>query len=533
LCRDRRSGPEAERSAILRLRGGAKSPPRAGGAGGTRRRGRSLGGAALTLAAIAAGTFALGAPASGTVAPPQPNFLVVLVDDQADNTFKPAWMPETYRWIVHPGTKFTNGLAAPPLCCPDRAGILTGQYPHNNGVFSNDPGYASLNGKHDTLPRWLHRAGYRTGFVGKFLNQYSTVAGNAGAPGFDDWFGFLEPPGYYHYAVSDNGTPESFGDRPADYSTDVLTRHAKGFVRESASDTQPFFLWLAYHAPHDTQLKSGHCGGSAPLPANDPTYQKYRHVPLPNPPSFNEADVSDKPSSVASLPSLEGDFIVHLQTRYRCTLAAMHEVDKEIGKLMASLKRNGELDNTIVFYLSDNGFFFGEHRITRGKSLPYEPALRVPYAVRVPKAYQDQRPTHENRHLVTNEDVAPTILDYAGGVPSCATKRVCRILDGRSLRPLVGGSGRIPADRGVLSEISTDSLAYSAIRTRDDMYAQYPDGERELYDLKADPWELQNIAGTPAAASVEQSLAARLRSLRRCSGIRGRDPKRSGTPFCE
>jgi arylsulfatase A-like enzyme len=499
-----------------------------------RGRARAIAAAGLVLAALVAavapGAFAATTPKP----PPPPNFLIILVDDQAMNTFTPQWMPETYRWIVHPGTKFTNGLAAPPLCCPDRAGILTGQYPHNSGVFSNNPGYGSLNGKHDTLPVWLHRAGYETGFDGKFLNLYSNVAGDAGAPGFDDWFGFLEPPGYYHYTISDNGTPQSYGGGRADYSTDVLTRHAKQFTSESASSGQPFFLWLAYHAPHDTQLKLGHCGGSAPLPANDPTYQVYRHVPLPDPPSFNEADVSDKPSAVSSLPILEGDFIVHLQTRYRCTLAAMHEVDKEIGKLMTGLKKKGQLAHTIVFYLSDNGFFFGEHRITRGKSLPYEPALRVPYAVRVPKAYQEETPPHADSDLVTNEDVPATILDYAGGVPSCAGPQLCRTLDGRSLRPLLGGGGgSFPTDRGVLSEINTSGVSYSAIRTPGDMYAEYADGERELYNLQTDPWELQNVAGTPEAASVQSALAARLRSLRKCSGIRGRDPKRPGIPFCE
>ena len=510
-----------------------------------RGRGLRLAAAALTLGALAA-TNALSSAATAP-APPRPNFLIILVDDQAMNTFKPRWMPETYRWIVHPGTKFSAGLAAPPLCCPDRAGILTGQYPHDNGVFSNNPGYASLNGKHDTLPIWLRRAGYRTGFVGKFLNLYSNVAGTAPAPGFQDWFGFLEPPGYYQYAISDNGTRRWFGISRADYSTDVLTRHAKAFIRAGATTsgggtggagtttpaTQPWFLWLAYEAPHDTQLGIGHCGASNPLPANDRTYHVYRHVPLPQPPNFNEADVSDKPSFVSSLPPLEGDFIVHLKTRYRCTLAAMHEVDKEVAKLMASLKRSGQLAHTIVFYLSDNGFFFGEHRLTRGKSLPYEPSLRVPYAVRVPKAYQVSRPPHTQPGLVTNEDVPATILDYAGGVAPCAGKRVCRVLDGRSLRPLLGGTGSFPTDRGVLSEIATTSVSYSAIRTPAYMYAEYTDGERELYDLRADPWEDHNIAGDPAAAPIERSLAARLRSLRRCSGIRGRDPKRPGVPFCQ
>src|SRR5690349_13622569 len=149
--------------------------------------GRRLLGAALLLAAIAAAALALPREGAGAGVVARPNFLLILVDDQAMNTFKPAYMPETYRWIVKPGTKFTAGLAAPPLCCPDRAGILTGQYPHNNDVFSNDPGYPLLKDPADVLPAWLHRAGYRTGFIGKFLNNTVATLGRAKAPGFDRW----------------------------------------------------------------------------------------------------------------------------------------------------------------------------------------------------------------------------------------------------------------------------------------------------------------------------------------------------------
>src|SRR4051795_13188721 len=147
--------------------------------------GRQLLGASLLLAATALAALALPREGASAGVTTKPNFLLILVDDQAMNTFKPAYMPEVYRWIVKPGTKFTAGLAAPPLCCPDRAGLLTGQYPHNNNVFSNDPGYASLNGKHDVLPVWLHRAGYQTGFDGKFLNNLSDYQGTTPPPGWD------------------------------------------------------------------------------------------------------------------------------------------------------------------------------------------------------------------------------------------------------------------------------------------------------------------------------------------------------------
>jgi N-acetylglucosamine-6-sulfatase len=477
--------------------------------------------AAVALVAIASGATALGPGASSAAAAKRPNFLIVLVDDQAENTFKPRFMPQTYRWIVDPGTKFTNGLAAPPLCCPDRAGILTGQYPHNNGVFSNDPGYPSLEDKGDTLPAWLQQAGYETGFVGKFLNGTPQVLGDAAAPGFDSWFGFNGAPGYYHYTVSDNGSPRSFGFHHHAYSTDVLTRHAKQFVRANRGGGRPFFLWLSYNAPHDTTLTTRYCGHSSPVPRRGGDFRRYAHAHLPRKPSFDEAHTSDKPPWISGLARLSPRDIRHVARRFRCTAATMHTVDVEIGKLMRSLKRTGELRRTIVFYLSDNGYFFGEHRITRGKSYPYEPSLRVPYAVRVPGAYRDRSQGRHVDQVVSNEDVAPTILDYAGGARACSSATDCRVPDGRSLRPLLGGRGRWPHDRGVLAEIDSALTDYSAIRTRRYTYVDYASGERELYDLRRDPWELKNVDGHRAYAATEASLAQRLAALRRCSGTRG------------
>ena len=481
--------------------------------------GSRLAAAAAVLAAIAAGATGLVPGSSRAAAAKRPNFLIVLVDDQANNTFRSRFMPQTFRWIVRPGTRFTSGLAAPPLCCPDRAGILTGQYPHNDGVFSNDPGYPSLRDKRDTLPSWLERAGYRTGFVGKFLNGSPGVLGNAAAPGFRSWFGFNAAPGYYHYTVSDNGKPRSFGFHPHAYSTDVFTRQAKQFIRHGRR-RQPFFLWLSYNAPHDTSLTTRFCGHSSPVPRRSGDFRRFAHLHLPRKPSFNEVHVQDKPPWVSDLPKLRRRLVQNIARRYRCTAATMHTVDVEIGKLMRSLKRTGELRRTIVFYLSDNGYFFGEHRLTRGKSYPYEPSLQVPYAVRVPAAYRSRPQRQRVGEVVSNEDVAPTLLDYARA-RACSSASNCRAPDGRSLRPLLGDGGRWPRDRGVLAEINSALTDYAAIRTRRFSYVQYRGGQRELYDLKRDPWQLRNVAGHRAYARQEASLAHRLAELRRCSGTEG------------
>jgi arylsulfatase A-like enzyme len=489
-------------------------------------------------------------PAGATQAPAAaspPNFLLILVDDQARNSFKRAYMPQTFRRIVDHGTVFSKGLAAPPLCCPDRAGIITGQYPHNNGVFSNHPGYAELRDPSNTLPVWLHRAGYRTAIFGKFLNHYDEVGGASPAPGFDRWFE-VQGSSYYGYRVSDDGIARNYGHRRRDYSTDVVTRKAAQFLRRTGATASPFFLWLAYGAPHVTPLEGGPCHGSNPDPGDGESYRRFSQVPLPRSDSFNERNVSDKPRLIRSLPRLGHLRIDTARRRWQCTLAAMSHVDKAVGRLMAQLRREGELKDTIVLYLSDNGLFFGEHRLSGGNGFSYEPALRVPYAVRVPSRFRSGPLARRVSVLASNQDIAPTLLDYATRygrtAAPCASTGHCRRMDGHSLEPLLGGSGSWRGRRGVLAELdarptgkrkrfpSECNCAYEAIRTGRYLFARYSTGEEELYDLMRDPDELRNRARSPAYAATEQDLAARLARLRSCSGVEGRDPPKTA-PYCE
>lgn len=491
---------------------------------------------ALALSAGIAAHMASG-EATAAAATQPPNFLIVLVDDQSQNSFKRAYMPKTFEDIVDRGTRFRDGIAAPPLCCPDRAGILTGQYPHNHGVFSNHPGYPSLRDPGDTLPVWLNRAGYRTGFVGKFLNGYTDQAGTAPAPGFDSWFGFVGFPGYYDYDMSKDGSLRHFGSARSDYSTDVLTRHAKSFLAQSSGSGEPFFLWLAYEAPHGWPSPIRPCTRAAtPAPPTRAAYRRVQDAPLPRPPSFNERNVSDKPAAIRNLPLLSKREIHRITINWRCTLAAVHELDRGVGHVMKKLGSEGEAQNTVVFYVSDNGDYFGEHRRSNGKSDVYEPSLNVPYAVKMPRAYRSGSRVDESGAVVSNQDITATITDYAnrfaGGVDTCAAPGDCRRMDGRSIAPLVGSGGTWPADRGVLAEIDAETHDYDAIRTSRYVYSELATGERELYDLKRDPYELHNHAGQTAYAAVQSRLAARLALLRRCSGVQGRDAP-SAQPFCE
>lgn len=467
--------------------------------------------------------------------PPQarPNFLVIQVDDQATNTFKPQYMPRTFRWIVDRGTRFTNGLAAPPLCCPDRAGVLTGQYPHHSGVFSNHPGYPKLTDKRDTLPVWLQGGGYRTGLVGKFLNRFDRGDTIAAAPGFDKWFELYGAKSYYDYDVSTGDRLKHFGSRHRDYSTDVFTARARHFIGSNAEQQTPFFLWLAYNAPHDSTNTTTPCRGHFPDPRRQKDYARFRSKRPRKTPAFNERDVTDKPPTVSSRPRLTQRDEHRIRRRFRCTLATVHRLDHGVKRVMDELRRDGELRSTIVVYLSDNGVLFGQHRVSQGKQYPYEPDLQVPFAIRVPPAYRTERQQAESRAVVSNVDLAPTLLDYAGDPPSCATPADCRTLDGRSMRPLLGGPGRWPSGRAVLAEIAGTRGTYSAIRARAATYVRYATGEQELYDLERDPFELRNLAGKPSSAARERRLAARLDALSGCAGVRGRDQQQPGHAFCE
>ncbi len=514
--------------------------------------------AVFGIAAIVAGRGDIGAVGSAAAQRP-PNFLLILVDDQAQNTFKPRFMPRTFHHLVDHATSFTNAIAAPPLCCPDRAGILTGQYPHNHGVFSNHPGYAELRDPHNTLPVWLQNAGYRTGLFGKFLNHYGDVSGTAPAPGFDRWFALLDGSSqYFDYRVSDGGRVRRYGNSDRAYSTDLLTRKTRHFIRRSGS--RPFLAWLGYHAPHIEPVAHGICEGKNPLPPGRAAYRRFHRARLPRSRAFNERRVADKPGQIRAFHRLGKPAIREIERRWHCALGAMVEVDRQVGRLMKELRRDGELRRTIVIYLSDNGFFFGQHRLRIGKGFVYEPALNVPFVMRVPRPYRSSAASRSLDSIVSNQDIAPTLLDYVnrygGSADSCASPGDCRRMDGRTLRPLLGSAGEWRRGRGVLVEIDSRrspppsaawpswpppaakrndpecNCAYHAIRTRRYVYSELASGERELYDLRMDPEELRNKAGSAAYAEREHSLGARLDRLRDCSGMEGRDPP-ALVPYCE
>jgi N-acetylglucosamine-6-sulfatase len=476
-----------------------------------------------TLALLASGCGAI-----REVAPPisksdGPNIVVVTSDDQSLNSFSREVMPNTFRILVDRGTTFSQGIAAPPLCCPSRAGFLTGQYPHNHGVFNNTPGYSDLRDPEQTLPAWLRAHGYRTGFVGKYLNGTKPALGATPAPGWDRWEALYGSHQYFDAPITVDGeVVANEGYMPA-----LFTERAAEFVRASAG-SQPFFLWLGQEPPHFRNGPSEVCPGYAPKAlARD--VRKFSDTPLPRPPSFNELDMSDKPDKlVRKQPLLDSRAIKRLERNYRCTLGSMQEVDRSVEEVWRALKETGEANDTVFVYTSDNGLLHGEHRIDARKGRVYDEATRVPLVALVPETALRERPVAEVSEQVTNLDLTATLLELAGVQP--CTESSCRTLDGRSAVGLLkGADAGWPDDRGVLLEQGPSGCKFAGVRTQDYLFAaslkrngegDCVERDRELYDLRHDPYQLESIA---EASEVDEQLNERLEALRECSGTTGPD----------
>jgi N-acetylglucosamine-6-sulfatase len=511
---------------------------------------------ALTLASGLAGGGA-GERASASAGSKRPNIIVIVTDDQPAAAFSSATMPRTVRRLARPGTSFSQAIVSTPLCCPSRATMLTGQYGHNTGLLANSPGWPALPQRNNTLPNWLRQAGYRTAHVGKWLHHYgeSTEGKNAVAPGWNQWHTFLKLE-YFDYRLRVNGGSVRYRNDPDDHLTRVLNRTAAGLARRLLPKRKPLYLQLDHLAPHRGRGGSGRCRrGAVP----DPRDRKlFRRQKLPLPPSFNEADVTDKPSFASARTAFDSETISSIARKYRCALASLRAVDRGIGKLVRAVRKAGERRNTAIILTSDNGFFAGEHRMARGKGLPYEEALRVPLLMLLPPklAGSGGQPGVVSEP-VANVDLAPTILELAGAAPCRGGD--CRTLDGRSLVDLALGSGAgWPEDRAIAVEFDKgggsasapgDTCAYAGLRTSARLFVDHTElpnpaegyacqpspGAQELYHLDSDPFQLENLAFTdPGGTAAERAaLSSRLDSLRTCAGIAGRDPVPSGGANCE
>ncbi|HEX9236495.1 MAG TPA: sulfatase, partial [Actinomycetota bacterium] len=480
-------------AAITVRRPKLRRPLRSGS--GERRRAAA---ATVALVALVAGVLTHASPSSssaaGTRTPAtlrRPNFVLILTDDQRWDSL-PA-MPNVERLLGGHGVTFSNSFVTTSVCCPSRAGLLTGRYSRDTGVYSDLPG-APVFDDSSTIATWLQNVGYTTAFVGKYLNNYHAIETHI-PPGWNQWDAVATVPtsDYFDFALNENGRFVAYGGGPHDYTTTVLGRIANRFL-ETAKP--PFFLHLATVAPH---------APASPLPRDARTPVD----PFTDwPPSFNEADVSDKPW--ASLhPPLTAAKIRTVDSLRERMLQSLQSVDREVGQIVRVLTRRGMLDNTFIVFTSDNGLLLGEHRLTVAKVWPYEESIRVPLVVRTPWA----RGGTVDPHLVLNIDIAPTLAQLAGAQPT-------RPVDGDSLVPLL--QGRHPPWRTAFVEeflgpdqrrINGGPPPFVAVRTVRYLYVVYQPGWEELYDLSTDPYEVHNLVGQPGSFGLQRRLEAVLRRL--------------------
>ena len=416
----------------------------------------------------------------------RPNILIIVTDDQRAGL---EVMPAARAWFRRRGTTYRPGFVTTPMCCPARASIMTGRYAHNHGVKSNgggsEPNLEALDHS-TTIQAYLNEEGYRTGLIGKFLNGWRL---EDNPPHFDTWanVGGLD---WYDALFNVNGTVR----RPRGYVTNVMRRRALSFIRNESAD--PWYLYVAPKSPHVPAIPE----------------KRYANLPLirwDGNPAVAEKDLSDKPSYVqrGKVTLKRGRWIRRKQFR------TLPSVDNLIESVFAELSAQGELDDTLAFFISDNGYLWGEHRVAR-KGVPYRQAVEVTFLATYPGNLSEG---FVDRRFAANIDIAPTVYDAAGITPSTP-------VDGRSLLQ------SWERDRILLEHwCNTEGLdrvcnRWGSIRTRTEQYVEYnKDGEvdyREYYDLSDDPWQLTNRLGNrnPFDDPDFSTLATQLQQDRSCEG---------------
>jgi N-acetylglucosamine-6-sulfatase len=538
----------------------------------------------MRLAVVAAGGLALlcllvaaGQRSSAAAATPQrPSFVVIQTDDQTLDELYATFgqprlqaMPNTLNLIAKRGMTFNRYYVSYPLCCPSRVSLLTGRYAHNDGVKGNiqpNGGYFGFSFRAaytHNLATWLQGAGYRTIHVGKFLNGYGDEPydnGTAVPPGWSAWHTVLKADTnhyYYGYSLNNNGVIEGpYGDSgswetreygvrddfgcpfaplnglPCYYETDALTNFAAGELRITSPE-QPFYLQLDYTAPHGDFR---HPAGPEPALRH---YDWFHGAPLPHNrgQGFDEGNVADKPDFIREAPYLGLSDIHTYRVYYDKALESLRSLDDGVKLIIDTLGSLHRLRNTYVIFTSDNGFFFGEHRLIGGKFLAYEPSTHLPFLIRGPHI----RPGTESGEVVGNVDVAPTVLELAG-------VKADKSIDGRSLAPFLhdpelrtlrpylfesfvessdvqeagaiaepGDQSTAPARKrggattsqrggGAVASILAPPKDYEGIRLGPYKYIAWPDGEKELYDIETDPYELNNLVRIPNYFPVRNFL---------------------------
>ncbi|MBM3643245.1 MAG: DUF4976 domain-containing protein [Alphaproteobacteria bacterium] len=461
----------------------------------------------------------------------KPNLLVVLIDDLRFDELGCCGhpymkTPHTDR-LAAEGARFTSAFHTTPLCSPNRASILTGQYASRHGVIDN----VARDAHSHRLPNYhpiLQRLGYRTGHVGKWH------MGNSGGPrpGYDRWVSFPGHGEIIDPILNIDGKEERYPG----YITDHLNAHALEFLK--SKDERPFALFLAHKAVHPdayqsadgtldlTRLAGPGRGGYIPAERHRDLYRDAVFPPAPNVKSLDEV-VKQKPAwtEAFALKTAEQSRAVldrigaGTQEEVRQRARMMASVDEGMGEILALLEKRGQLDDTFVLFLGDNGYFFGEHGLGPERRFAYEEGIKSPFLIRYPAWFA---PGARIDDMVLALDIAPTLVELAGGKAADMAH-----MQGRSLRPLArrGKPGWAWRQSFMCEYFSENAMpwligmSYKAVRTRRHKYIhwtqQSADGiaRDELYDLAADPYEMKNLIRSRAETATVKRLRTELARL--------------------
>ncbi len=523
----------------------------------------ALAGAMVTPLAMVATDAPAPTSAEAAGSPQRANVVLITVDDMRADELR--FMPRTTRLLGEQGVTFANSLSPNPLCCPARASLLGGQYTHNHRVFSNDLPYAfSAFDDRSTLATWLRDAGYETVMLGKYLNGY----GKWSEFGEDDGTSLdYVPPGWTQWRAAVAGLPKTHPDHgdvydylditlsddgrgftnyEGQYQTTVLGNLSVDVISAQARSPKPFFLYASYMAPHtgrppepdDPEPVLDRNGRSVRFgtPARPARFRGIFDDSIRAAPgaSWHDPDISDKPEYLRSLPLINDAERAALLELARQRAESLAVVDRQVERTVNALAATGELDQTLLVFTSDNGYFLGEQGIRQGKILPHDPSLRTPLVIRGPDI-----PAGEVRYdPFLTIDVAPTIASLADVSPTAP-------VDGVSMLE-VARSGDLGWKRAVLTETGprgavrdtdesgrpldvedpgpTDVRWAIGIRTDRYLYVDLATKEEELYDMATDPDQYHNLAADPAHADLLAMMRDQLRLMRACDAAACRAP---------
>ncbi|KAJ3030951.1 UNVERIFIED_CONTAM: hypothetical protein HDU68_007151 [Siphonaria sp. JEL0065] len=482
----------------------------------------------------------------------KPNIIFLLTDDQDVRMNSLDYMPILQKHLGEGGTKFDKHYVTTAICCPSRVSILKGQFAHNTNFTDVAPPLGGfdlfLEQKLDEeyLPVWLQRAGYSTNYIGKFINGYG-VPNHKKQPKGWDRFDILVNPwiyDFYHPVFARDGNePKHYPDI---HQVDVIREKALNILADVTKEEKPFFLYLAPSAPHTTvRLPDDDDFPDWPegpdisrllvtdtIPANRHK-NLFPHERIPRIPSFNSAIVSGKPKYIEELPLLNQTSIDTLDHWYRQRLRNLQSVDELLGSVIDFLSEE-ELDNTYIFYSTDNGYHLGLHRLNAGKTTPYEDDVNVPFFVRGPGVAKGKVRHDVNSHT----DIAPTFLQIAGASQSAypfdgepipihaydVEDKDRETLGVEFWRPLVPEYYPVPfGEENTYRSLRVNGDGYSYL------YTVWCTGHHELYDHIKDPYQLENVYDKSSRNLINR-LDALLVAVHDCKGAKCHKPWASLLP---